>query len=136
KGHGSIQDGLKLRLAVLELQVDMSRGRPCNIGDLARDPDRRIGFLKQALDVARDFANGEHLDAIRNGRTAHFGTSSRFPPLNSTIGAPCSSCRRSSTSAGHDSGHCCHSDSSRIQYESSLYETKSEKSESRRIGRP
>src|SRR5262249_7667656 len=106
----------------------MPRGRPGQVGNLARHVDAGETVLQHPFDLLGQFADAEDFDTVRAAGTAHRlappprnikGSPPQSRTPTSTIGSPCSSCKCKSTSVARKDSQFCHSDSSRIQYTSS-----------------
>src|SRR5579871_2089857 len=57
------QNGPKLSVRILEREINVSGGGPRKVRHLPGGPDRRKAIFDQPLDLARQFADGQNLDA-------------------------------------------------------------------------
>ncbi len=60
-GSGSEEHGPDLAFVVFEGEVEMTRGGPAEVGDLAFDPELIEGGFQDVLDLPREFRDGQNL---------------------------------------------------------------------------
>src|SRR5260370_24046357 len=71
EGNTAPDDGPKLGFGILQRQVNVSRRGPRKVGHFACRPDGRKAVFNEPFDFARQFADGQDLDAFGHEKRSH-----------------------------------------------------------------